>query len=138
MTTSPAEDLRTSVHLERAVTLVLRVGVVASSAVLATGTVLTLVSAGSRRAASSAVSGLRRGTLRQHGWPTFHTVGGVVGAAVHGQGPGLVMLGVLLLVATPVVRVAVSVVGFLLERDRRFVLVTALVLGVLVGSFALG
>ena len=48
------------------------------------------------------------------------------------------MVGVLLLVATPVLRVTVSVVGFALERDRRFVIITALVLAVLLGSFAIG
>jgi uncharacterized membrane protein len=47
-------------------------------------------------------------------------------------------LGLLVLVATPFVRVAGSLVAFALERDRRYVLVTAVVLavmclGVLVG-----
>lgn len=138
MTAAPEENVRTSVHLERAVALVLRVGVVVSSSMLLAGTVVTLVASSSRRAAGSAVAGLRRGTLRQHGWPTYHNIGDVVRAALHGRGPGLVMLGVLLLVATPVMRVAVSVVGFLLERDRRFVVITALVLCVLLGSFAVG
>jgi len=48
------------------------------------------------------------------------------------------MLGLLLLIATPVLRVMVSVVAFALERDRRFVLITGAVLCVLIGSFAIG
>jgi uncharacterized membrane protein len=48
------------------------------------------------------------------------------------------MLGLLLLIATPVLRVAVSVIGFALDRDRLFVLITLAVLAVLIGSFAIG
>jgi uncharacterized membrane protein len=62
----------------------------------------------------------------------------VISAVGHGGGPALVMLGLLLLILTPVMRVAVSVVSFALDRDRRYVLITLTVLGVLIGSFALG
>jgi len=48
------------------------------------------------------------------------------------------MLGVLLLIATPVLRVAVSVIGFAIGHDRRFVVITLAVLAVLIGSFAVG
>jgi uncharacterized membrane protein len=48
------------------------------------------------------------------------------------------MLGLLLLIATPVLRVAVSAIGFALEHDKRFVVITLVVLAVLVGSFAVG
>jgi uncharacterized membrane protein len=124
--------------LERAVAFVLRVGVSVSCALMTAGVVRTLWAPATRRAASRAVPALRHGTLHQAGWPTFHSVGAVLQAAGRGDGPGLVMLGVLLLVATPVLRVAVSVVGFAVEHDRRFVLITALVLAVLLGSFAIG
>jgi uncharacterized membrane protein len=46
--------------------------------------------------------------------------------------------GLLLLILTPILRVAVSVLMFLLERDRPFVLITAAVLAALVLSFLLG
>ena len=43
-----------------------------------------------------------------------------------------------LLIATPVMRVAVSIVAFLIERDWIFVIVTSFVLAMLILSFFLG
>lgn len=59
------------------------------------------------------------------GLPAFH-------------GPAWASLGLLLLIATPVLRVAVSVAAFAVERDRRFVGITLLVLALLVTSFLVG
>ena len=49
----------------------------------------------------------------------------------------ITQLGLLVLIATPVVRVAFSVVGFALERDRLYVAITLAVLSVLLGSLLL-
>ncbi len=46
----------------------------------------------------------------------------------------IIALGLLLLIATPVMRVVVSIVAFALERDRRFVVITVLVLAILLLS----
>src|SRR5947209_16980880 len=46
----------------------------------------------------------------------------------------VIALGLLLLIATPVVRVAVSILAFAVERDRRFVVITLLVLLILLFS----
>ena len=46
----------------------------------------------------------------------------------------VIALGLLLLIATPVVRVAVSIVAFAVERDWRFVVITTLVLLILLFS----
>src|SRR6266516_3222684 len=46
----------------------------------------------------------------------------------------IIALGLLLLIATPVLRVAVSIVAFALEHDLRFVVITALVLAILLLS----
>jgi uncharacterized membrane protein len=54
----------------------------------------------------------------------------------HGQ--GLVMLGLLCLIATPVLRVLVSVLIFNAERDRKYVAITGLVFCLLLLSFLLG
>jgi len=48
------------------------------------------------------------------------------------------MLGLLLLIATPIARVAFSVVAFLVERDRVYVLITIIVLALLVLSLLIG
>lgn len=125
-------------RLERAVTLVLRIGVALSSSCIVAGTVVSLVAPGTRRADAAALPALRRGASHPPGLPRYDTIGAVLHGFGHRLGPSLVMLGVLLLVATPVVRVATSSVIFAVQRDRRFVIVTALVLAVLLGSFALG
>ena len=49
----------------------------------------------------------------------------------------VITLGLLLLIATPVVRVVVSVVAFALERDRRYVVITLAVLSILMISIFL-
>lgn len=49
----------------------------------------------------------------------------------------ITQLGLLVLIATPVVRVGFSVVGFALERDRLYVAITFAVLAVLLGSLLL-
>ena len=49
---------------------------------------------------------------------------------------GLIQLGLLLLIATPVARVVFSVVGFAIERDWLYVVITLLVLLTLLYSLA--
>jgi uncharacterized membrane protein len=53
-------------------------------------------------------------------------------AAVHGR--GLIQLGLLVLIATPVARVVFSVYAFLRQRDWTYVVVTLIVLAVLLFS----
>jgi uncharacterized membrane protein YfcA/uncharacterized membrane protein len=51
----------------------------------------------------------------------------------------LIALGLLLLIATPVIRVAASIVAFALERDRKYMIITSIVLIILLFSiFFLG
>ena len=57
---------------------------------------------------------------------------------IHLRGEAIIMAGLLLLIATPVMRVAVSIVAFIVERDWVFVIVTSFVLAMLVLSFVLG
>ena len=47
-------------------------------------------------------------------------------------------LGLLVLIATPFVRVAGSIITFARERDRRYVLITAVVFAVMCLSVVLG
>ncbi len=59
---------------------------------------------------------------------------GVVNSAAHLQSLGLMQLGLLLLIATPVARVAMAVIGFALERDRLYTVVSLIVLAILAFS----
>ncbi len=58
----------------------------------------------------------------------------IVEDALHLSGRGIILLGMLLLFATPVARVACSVFGFLAERDFLYVALTLTVLAVLIYS----
>ena len=77
-------------------------------------------------------------TPRYH---VFHSVNAplrsvyqLVPNAFHGSPLAIIQLGVLLLIATPVARVAFLVVAFALEGDRMYVAVSGLVLIILLGS----
>lgn len=61
----------------------------------------------------------------------FRTVPGIFHDAQGLHARGLIQLGLLLLIATPIARVAFSVVAFLYQRDWMYVLVTLIVLGLL-------
>jgi uncharacterized membrane protein len=64
----------------------------------------------------------------------LRTVGGIVERSMTWSSRGLIQLGLLLLIATPVARVAFSLVAFILERDRIYILVTLIVLAILIFS----
>ncbi|MFZ0798664.1 MAG: DUF1634 domain-containing protein [Terriglobales bacterium] len=64
----------------------------------------------------------------------FRTIPGVVRSVMNGRGRGLIQLGLLLLIATPIARVTLSVVGFAIERDRMYVAFTLIVLAILLYS----
>lgn len=63
--------------------------------------------------------------------PEFRTISGIFHEALRFSGPGLIQLGLLVLIATPIARVAFSVVAFLYQRDWTYVAVTLIVLGLL-------
>jgi uncharacterized membrane protein len=76
---------------------------------------------------------------------TFHeeglelrSVSGIVKSACHLRGQGLIQLGLLLLIATPVARVVFTVFAFFMERDYTYVAVSLLVLGILLLGFFVG
>ncbi len=62
------------------------------------------------------------------------TLGAVWSGLLALQPQAVIVLGLLLLIATPVMRVAVSVIAFAIERDRRFVIITLVVLVILLFS----
>jgi uncharacterized membrane protein len=69
------------------------------------------------------------------GAPTdLRSISGIMKDVLAFKGRGLIQLGLLLLIATPVARVAFSVVAFAIQRDRLYVVVTLIVLAVLTYS----
>lgn len=65
------------------------------------------------------------------------SIDGIVHAAREGSRRGLVMIGLLLLIATPIARVVGCVLAFVVERDLTYVIVSLVVLaGLLYGLVA--
>jgi uncharacterized membrane protein len=64
----------------------------------------------------------------------YRSIPGVIQSVLGGHGRGWIQLGLLLLIATPIVRVAFSIVGFSIERDRLYVGFTCVVLAILLYS----
>ncbi len=71
--------------------------------------------------------------------PVFpHTLSEVFQGALQTRGEAIVAVGLLLLILTPVTRVAVSILAFLYQRDRVFTFITLTVLIILLMSFVIG
>jgi uncharacterized membrane protein len=68
----------------------------------------------------------------------LRTLKGIFGEALHGRGRGLIQLGLLILIATPVARVTFAVFAFFYERDWTYVAVSLLVLALLLWSLSSG
>jgi uncharacterized membrane protein len=64
----------------------------------------------------------------------FRSIPGVIRSVMNGRGRGLIQLGLLLLIATPIARVVFSIAGFAIERDRMYVAFTLIVLAILLYS----
>ncbi len=64
----------------------------------------------------------------------LRSLSGIGLLALHGSSVGLIQLGLVLLIATPVARVVRAAVGFFLEHDRLYVIISLIVLTVLLFS----
>ena len=120
--------------VEVAISLVLRVGVVVSVLVVAAGLGLMFAHHGAYLPIRGHFS-YKELTSKKTPFP--HTFAALGHSIAHGEGRGIVVLGVLILILTPILRVAVGVLSFLYEKDPPMTLVTLFVLIVLIGSFFL-
>jgi uncharacterized membrane protein len=76
---------------------------------------------------------------RFHGVPAeFNTIRGILAGTFALDSRAIIQLGLLLLIATPIARVALSLFTFAKQRDLTYVLITAIVLGILLWSFSGG
>ena len=84
--------------------------------------------------------GLERVDLRVfRGEPVeLRHVGSIARGALTLRADAIIQLGLVLLIATPVARVAMSLVAFVLQRDRVYIVVTSIVLALLLFSLAGG
>jgi len=112
---------------------VLRGGVLASLGVILAGTLVTFI-----RHPEYVSSPQELARLTQPGAAFPNTLRDVVAGLAELRGSAIVMLGLLILIATPVARVAVSILVFLEERDRTYAAITSIVLLLLILSFVVG
>jgi len=119
--------------VDTAISTLLRVGVISSVTVIAIGLVMTFVH--HPEYVTSAQS-LHELTEARAQYPNH--VLGVIDGVRELRGQAIVMAGLLLLIATPIARVAFSVIAFIVERDRVYVCITILVLALLLASLAAG
>jgi uncharacterized membrane protein len=61
----------------------------------------------------------------------LRSVGGIIRAALSGDSRAVVQLGLVLLIATPAARVALTLGAFIIQRDRLYILTTSIVLALL-------
>ncbi|HYM24698.1 MAG TPA: DUF1634 domain-containing protein [Vicinamibacterales bacterium] len=108
-----------SERFDRLLGRVLRAGVITSGIVVAFGGCVFLLAHASEEPAYHIFrepdAGLR-------------SLGGIAARAATLRGRGIIQLGLLILMATPVARVAFALVGFVRERDWPYVVITATVL----------
>jgi uncharacterized membrane protein len=107
----------------------LRLGVIIAAAVTLLGGVLFLAHHGGEHVSYE--------MFRSE--PAFlRTVGGVIAGAFTFRGTGIIQLGILLLILTPIARVVFSIAGFAKEKDILYVFVTLTVLTLLLFSLSGG
>jgi uncharacterized membrane protein len=116
-------------RIEQTVGALLRIGLLIATAVVLVGGIIYLANHGSEPTDYR----LFRGEPAD-----LRGVPGIVDLAADWRGRGIIQLGLLVLLATPVGRVAFSIVAFTLQRDWLYVGVTAVVLAVLLYSIVGG
>ena len=106
-------------EVEQLIGRLLQLGVLIATVVVVTGGAMLIATHGGRVASFRVFRG-ESSTLRS------------VSAAAHGaftlDPRGIVQLGLVLLIATPVARVALTLGAFLIQRDRLYVVLTTIVL----------
>jgi uncharacterized membrane protein len=118
---------------ELIISSVLRTGVVSSMVVILAGGLLTFLHHPEYVTSSTELQ-----RLTHPGAAVPQTLHDVAKGVAQLRGQSIVTAGLLLLILTPVIRVAASILAFVAQRDRTYVLITSLVLLLLVLSFALG
>lgn len=125
-------------HIELFIAHLLRWGVGISFVIVAAGILLLLLT-GQTGYQSIRLDDLN-GIVQYHpGHPEYpNSINDIVAGILAFKPYALIALGLLILIAIPVMRVAVSVLAFFIERDWVYVAITAFVLLTLILSFIFG
>lgn len=130
---APREELEAiheeDVATDRLLAAVLRGGVLLAGVVTAFGGLLFVV----RHGLQPADHGVFHGEASD-----LRTLRGIAAGVAHFRAAAIIQLGLVLLIATPVARVALSLFEFAKQRDRTYVVVTTIVLALLIYGFLAG
>lgn len=130
--TTPTDDTHLS-QVEAWISITLRAGVLVSLALIVLGTLVTFTHHPQYLASES---DLARLTTPGAAFP--RTLAEIITELGNFRGRAIVMAGLVVLIATPVLRVAISILAFLKERDLAFVAITTTVFAILMASFFMG
>jgi uncharacterized membrane protein len=119
--------------VELLISNLLRFGVLASLVLIVGGTLLSLA-----HHSEYLMSGVSFQRFIEPTDAVPHSFAGLATGLKAFSGTAIAVLGILLLIATPVVRVGVSIFAFIYQRDRLYTLITATVFCLLLLSFVLG
>lgn len=119
--------------VDRLIAAILRIGVLSSVTAVTGGLIVAFLHHPEYMQSATAL-----GPLIDPSSPFPDSIRGVLAGCRAGHGQSLIMIGLLLLIATPVARVLVSIGIFAIERDRLYVGITSAVFALLLLSFAIG
>jgi uncharacterized membrane protein len=118
----PPESRWSDEHVEQFIGRLLQLGVVVAALVTIAGAIILLASSGGSVADFHVFRGASSG---------LRSVGAIVRGVAALDGRAITQLGLVLLILTPVARVALTLWAFLRQHDRLYVLVTTIVLALL-------
>jgi uncharacterized membrane protein len=72
------------------------------------------------------------------GIPAFVQLDGIIHGILTFRGRAIIQAGIVLLIATPILRVIFSAIGFILEKDHLYTFITLLVLAIIFASMLSG
>jgi uncharacterized membrane protein len=121
---APAQE-----HVEQMVGNLLRIGVLIAAAVTIVGGIAFMIHHGSLVPDHSVFRGQPE---------MLRTLTGVIAGAIALEPAAIVQLGIVLLIATPVARVLLTLIAFAIQRDGMYVLISAIVLALLTYSLVVG
>jgi uncharacterized membrane protein len=111
--------------METSVARILRAGVIVAAAIVAVGGIVWLAAHGGDQPHYAVFRGEPS---------SLTTIAGIFGLALAGDPRGIIQVGLLVLLATPVARVAFMAWAFVREGDRLYAAVAAIVLTILLVS----
>lgn len=114
--------------IQGAIGWVLRIGVLLSINVVIFGGAIYLYRNGHTMANYHTFKGI----------PAFVQLNGIINGILTLRGRAIIQAGIVLLIATPVLRIIFSAIGFILEKDYLYTFITLLVLSIIVISMLSG